>query len=111
MLRASRHKDSQVKRGEVMAALEELKADRQPITFRRVARGCRPGWSMPGARTWAGLLIQSFPNELDQADAARLAGQIRSTRPAFEALGRADWSAKVRSRLPARARSPPAPTS
>ncbi|NJP94855.1 hypothetical protein HCN51_36390 [Nonomuraea sp. FMUSA5-5] len=54
------------------------------------------------SRTWSGLLIQSFrylPNELNQADVAWLAGQIRSTRPAFEALGRADWYAKVWSRF------------
>ncbi|MDP4505307.1 DUF6262 family protein [Nonomuraea turcica] len=37
-LRALRRTDSQVKRGRVMAVLEELKASGEPITFRGVAR-------------------------------------------------------------------------
>lgn len=53
VLREVRRKDSQVKRGKVLATLAELKASGEPITFRAVAAAARVSTSLvysPGVR-------------------------------------------------------------
>ncbi|GAA1614048.1 hypothetical protein GCM10009733_007740 [Nonomuraea maheshkhaliensis] len=77
VLRASRHKDSQVKRGKVMAALEELKAGRKPITFRGVARAA-------GVSPW----LVYAPGVREHVEAA-MAGQAKAARRAATAGGSA----------------------
>ncbi|WP_424533591.1 DUF6262 family protein [Sphaerisporangium viridialbum] len=68
VLRASRHKDSQVKRGRVMTALEELKAGGEPITFLGVARAA-------GVSHWL-VYAQGVREHIEAA----IAGQAKAAR-------------------------------
>ncbi|MGW2214033.1 DUF6262 family protein [Nonomuraea sp. NPDC001684] len=70
VLREVRRKDSQVKRGKVLATLEELKAGGEPITFRAVAAAAGVSVSLvysPGVREHIETAI------VGQAKAARRA--------------------------------------
>lgn len=77
VLRASRHKDSQVKRGRVMAALEKLKAGGEPITFRGVARAA-------GVSPWL-VYAEGVREHVETA----MAGQAKAARRAAAAGGSA----------------------
>ncbi|TDD02965.1 hypothetical protein E1292_22315 [Nonomuraea deserti] len=77
VLRASRHTDSQVKRGRVMAVLEELRTAGEPITFRGVARAA-------GVSPWL-VYAQGVREHVEAA----MAGQAKAARRAARAGGSA----------------------